>query len=242
MKIKTLIIDDEPIALTKLRKYVERLSFLELVGTCSSAPEAFALMQSTPVDVIFTDINMPDLDGLSFISTLSNPPMVVFITAHAQYAVDSYRLSAVDYLLKPYGFADFQRAAAKVMQQYALTHRELPAPADSLPDYIFVKTDSRFLKVRHADILYIKGYGEYLQIFLIGQSTPLVTLSSFASIQRHLPPGFMQVHRSFLVNLDRVESVERMRIVMENDEYIPVSDTYKNDFQNYLRSRSVGMK
>lgn len=118
MKIKTLIIDDEPIALEKLKSYVGKVPFLELTGECESAMDAIKILSETQVDVIFTDINMPDLNGLEFVSSLSNPPIVVFITAYAQYAVESYKLAAVDYLLKPYGFADFQRSANKVLEFY----------------------------------------------------------------------------------------------------------------------------
>ena len=118
MKIRTVIIDDEPIALAKLKNYVEKTPFLELVGEYPSAVNAMEILAEGNVDAVFTDINMPDMDGLQFIGTLSNPPIVVFITAYSQYAVESYRLSAIDYLLKPYGFSDFQRASNKVLKAY----------------------------------------------------------------------------------------------------------------------------
>jgi len=232
-----VIIDDEPIALEKLESYVAKVPFLELAGRFQSAHEALPLINSGEVDALFTDINMPDLDGLSLIRELSSPPLVVFITAHAAHAVESYRLSAIDYLLKPYGFPDFLRAANKLARQYSLLHN---ATTQSDSDYLFVKTDSRYLRVAFADIRYIKGYGEYLQVFVEGEATPLVTLSSFASVRTRLPSGFMQVHRSYLVNLNRVTRVERMRIVMDDGTYIPVSESYKSAFLQYLHSRSVG--
>lgn len=243
MKLRTLVIDDEPIALEKLGKYVEKVPFLELVSACESALDAIAVLNEKPVDLIFTDINMPDLNGMDFIASLSSTPMVVFITAYAQYAVDSYRLSAVDYLLKPYGFAEFQRAANKALEAYS-TRRQSGASSQSnsqsVNDSLFVKVDYRYVRIRLASICYIKGYGEYLQIFTEGSSTPILTLSSFADIKERLSDNFLQVHRSYIVNMDQVESINRGRIIMDADTYIPVGDSFKNAMQSYLLDHSVG--
>lgn len=241
MKLRTLIIDDEPIALEKLRKYVGKIPFLELVGACESALEATALLADNPVDLIFTDINMPDLSGMDFIASLPSAPMVVFITAYAQYAVDSYRLSAVDYLLKPYGFADFQRAANKALESYSAKAAQTCVPGQqSTKDSLFVKVDYRYVRVSLASVRYIKGYGEYLQIFVCESSAPLLTLSSFADIKERLTDNFLQVHRSYIVNMDQVESISRGRIIMDADTYIPVGDSFKNALQTYLLDHSVG--
>lgn len=246
MKLNTLIIDDEPIALEKLRNYVDKVSFLHLVGTCRNGLEAAALMASEDVDVIFTDINMPDMSGLDFVASLVGNPLVVFITAYSNYAVDSYKLSAVDYLLKPYGFADFQKAANKVLEQYSLRHpvKEHPAVDSDAGSggttSLFVKVDYRYVRVSLAEIRYIKGYGEYLQIYLDGNATPLLTLSSFGAIREKLNDNFLQVHRSYIVNMDKVESINKGRIQMDADTVIPVGDSYKDAFQNYIMGRSVG--
>ncbi len=241
MKLRTLIIDDEPIALEKLRKYVGKIPFLELVGACESALDASAFLADNPVDLIFTDINMPDLSGMDFIASLPTAPMVVFITAYAQYAVDSYRLSAVDYLLKPYGFAEFQRAANKALENYSAKSVQ-PSAAGQQPqnDSLFVKVDYRYVRVSLASVRYIKGYGEYLQIFTAESSAPLLTLSSFADIKERLTDNFLQVHRSYIVNMDQVESISRGRIIMDADTYIPVGDSFKNTLQTYLLDHSVG--
>lgn len=241
MKLRTLIIDDEPIALEKLGKYVEKVPFLELVGTCESALDASAVLADVPVDLIFTDINMPDLNGMDFIASLSAAPMVVFITAYARYAVDSYKLSAVDYLLKPYGFAEFQRAANKALEHYA---SKAPAPA-AMPvkdrrESLFIKVDYRYVRVSLSSVRYIKGYGEYLQVFTVGSSSPLLTLSSFADIKERLSESFLQVHRSYIVNMDQVESISRGRIIMDAETYIPVGDSFKNALQDYLQEHSAG--
>ncbi len=247
MKLRTLIIDDEPIALAKLKSYVGKTPFLELAAECQSAFEAIDFLAGEEVDLVVTDINMPDLNGLDFIRSLPKAPMVVFTTAHPQYAVDSYRVSAVDYLLKPYGFADFHRAVSKALDQ-ATVRREPaaadpsaaapPAPASS--GSLFVKVDYRYIRVSLSDIRYIKGYGEYLQIYVDGSPIPLLTLSSFASIRERLSDNFLQVHRSYIVNMDHVAQIERNRVVMSHDLYIPVGDSFKAPFQAYLASHAVG--
>ncbi len=238
MKLRTLIIDDEPIALEKLRGYVEKTPFLELVAACPGGLDALAVLAHTPADLVFTDISMPDLDGMEFVRSLPEPPMVVFTTAHAGYAVDSYRLSAVDYLLKPYGYADFHRAASKALE--LAMKREAAAPAPDATASLFVKTDSRYLRVDLADIRYIKGYGEYLQIYIAGAASPLLTLSSFAAVRERLGDSFLQVHRSYIVNMNHVRHIERARIFMDADTVIPVGDSYKTSFQNYLSSHAIG--
>lgn len=249
-RLRTLIIDDEPIALEKLRNYVAKTPSLELVAACESPLEATAAIASDDIDLIFTDINMPDLNGLEFVGSLQSPPMVVFITAYDNYAVESYRLSAVDYILKPYSLADFQRAANKALSLYRLKMRESGLPASETaaaeavpsPGTLFIKVDYRYINVRLADIRFIKGYGEYLQIFTLRRDSPLLTLSSFASIADRLPAHFLQVHRSYIVNMEQVERIERNRIVMDADTLIPVGDSYREAFAAYLSSHSVGRK
>lgn len=241
MKIRTLVIDDEPIALEKLKNYVSKVPFLELAGACQSAVDAAGVLACGNVDVIFTDINMPDIDGMEFVGSLPNPPMVVFITAYAQYAVDSYRLSAVDYLLKPYGFADFQRAANKVLEQYKSRHAQNDSLIGERNGSIFIKVDYRYVRVNLSDIRYIKGYGEYLQIYMDGSASPLLTLSSFAAIMERLPSSFLQVHRSYVVNMDRVVRIEKSRVIMDAETYIPVGDSYRTAFMDYLTTHSLGM-
>ena len=187
MKLRTLIIDDEPIALEKLRSYVEKVPFLELAAACHSGIDAMAVLAAEKIDLIFTDIDMPDLNGMELAGSLADAPMIVFTTAYAQYAVDSYRLSAVDYLLKPYSFADFQRAANKALAQAQRDGADTQREAGS----VFVKVDYRYVRVKLDDIRYIKGFGEYLQIFTTSQPEPMMTLSSFASMAqklRHIRP------------------------------------------------------
>lgn len=238
MKIKTLIVDDEPIALEKLHKYVEKSPSLKLAGKCSNALDAIGIINDGDIDLVITDINMPDLSGMDFIKSLTNPPIVIFTTAYEEYAVESYQVSAADYLLKPYDLATFQKAINKV-QAIIEAGKIKPVPV-AAAGHIFVKIDYKYLNVRLSDIEYIKGYGEYLQIFIAGASTPLTTLSTFAAIRNRLGEPFLQVHRSYIVNMERIRHVERARIVMPGDVYIPISDSYKPDFQDYINAHSIG--
>lgn len=233
-----MAVDDEPVALEKLRNYIDRIPYLELVAACESPFDAMQVLVESPVDAIFIDINMPDLNGLEFIASLTHPPLVVFTTAYSEYAVASYRVAAVDYLLKPYGFADFQRAADRVLSQFGLQTRERPAAETGSP--LFIKVDYRWIRVASEEILYIQGYDDYLRIYLCDKPAPLLTHASFATIRSTLPPHFLQVHRSYIVNMNRVREVERARIVMDRETRIPVGDLYKEDFIEYLKRHSVG--
>lgn len=243
MKLNTLIIDDEPIALEKLRGYVAKVPFLELRGACRNGIEASALIAVGGIDVIFTDINMPDMSGLELLDTLPEPPLVVFITAYTDYAVESYRYSAVDYLLKPYGFGEFQRAANKVLERHASrTSRATPGPSAATAEgdgSIFIKADRRYVRVNLADILYIKGCGEYLRIYTSGESSPLLTLSSFAAIKGRLTEAFVQVHRSYVVNMERAQSVGKGRVVINGDTELPVGESYRQAVMDYLTSHTL---
>lgn len=236
MTLRTLIIDDEPIALEKLRKYVELSPSLSLSASCTDGFEAMEYLKDNEVDLIITDINMPDLNGLDFVRSLATQPLVVFTTAYPQYAVEGYKVSAVDYLLKPYGFAEFSRAVGKAAELFSLRKREPSQVSES----IFVKVDYRYVRVQLSEIRFIKGYGEYLQIFIEGRANPLVTLSSFAAIKGSLSDNFLQIHRSYIVNMDHVQLIERGRIVMDEENRLPVGESYKASFQEYLAAHSIG--
>lgn len=245
MKLKALIIDDEPIALEKLRSYAAKVPFLEIAGACRNGIEATDIISREAIDVVFTDINMPDMSGMDFISSLTNPPLVVFITAYSDYAIESYRLSAIDYLLKPYNFADFQRAANKVLEQYNFRAGQdkstSPDGSNKVAEgSLFVKVDHKYVRIDLPNIRYIKGCGEYLQIYTIGSNSPLMTLSSFNSVKMKLPDNFLQIHRSFVVNMNAVQSISKNRIMMDADTSIPVGDSYKDALISFLTSHSIG--
>lgn len=243
MKLNTLIIDDEPIALEKLRSYVAKVPFLTLAGACRTGIEASALIAGGGIDVIFTDINMPDMSGLEMLDTLTDAPLVVFTTAYTDYAVESYRYSAVDYLLKPYGFAEFQRAANKVLERHASRTPRTPVGATAAgaesDGSIFIKADRRYVRVSLADILYIKGCGEYLRVYVAGEASPLLTLSSFSAIKERLTEAFVQVHRSYIVNMERAQSVGKGRVVISGDTELPVGESYRQTVMDYLASHTL---
>lgn len=236
MTLRTLIIDDEPIALEKLRKYVELSPGLSLSALCADGFEAMEYLKDNEVDLIITDINMPDLNGLDFVKALPVQPLVIFTTAYPQYAIEGYKVSAVDYLLKPYGFAEFSQAVGKAVELLSLRKKEALPVSESL----FVKVDYRYVRVLLSDIRFIKGYGEYLQIFIEGRINPLVTLSSFAAIKESLSDNFLQIHRSYIVNMDHVQLIERNRIIMDEENRLPVGENYKPAFQEYLAAHSIG--
>lgn len=238
MVLTTIVIDDEPIALEKLKNYTQKVPFLKLVGSFDNSLDALEFLASEKVDLIVTDIEMPDLNGMDMINGLTDAPSVIFTTAYEQYAVDSYRVRAVDYLLKPYSFADFQRAANRALQAAGPRPETNTSARDT--ESIFVKTDTRYVKIDTADILYIKGFGEYLQIYLRNARSPLLTLSSFAAIKERLGSGFLQVHRSYVVNMANTRMIERSRINLCDDTAIPVSDGYRASLQTWLAGHSVG--
>lgn len=187
-----MAVDDEPIALGKLENYIHRIPFLELVALCESPVEAVQIMMEQRVDALFVDINMPDLNGMEMVSSLPNPPMVVFTTAYAEYAAESYRIPAVDYLLKPFDFADFQRAASRLLKQAKLSNG---TTATSDEDYLLVKDGYKYVNVPVADILYIQGMRDYVKIYAEGRK-PVVVNTSMTQMKEKLPASFLQVHRS----------------------------------------------
>lgn len=234
-QIRCLAVDDEPMALKKLEAYILKTPFLELVELCESPVEAMRVMDSQPVDAMFIDINMPDLNGMEFVSCLAERPMVVFTTAYAEYAVDAWRVSAVDYLLKPFDFADFQRAAGKLLKQF----RQAQQPSASRDSSLFVKDGYRYVNISVADILYAKAMSDYVRIYLCSGESVMAGIS-MRMLKEKLPENFVQVHRSHIVNMNLVREIERSCIVMGDDARIVVGENYRKDFNNYLRAHSLG--
>ena len=233
--IRVLAIDDEPLALQQLVAYIRKIPFLELVAECQSALEAKDILNQEQVDAIFCDINMPDLNGMDFVKSLSVPPLIVFTTAYSEYAVEGFKVDAVDYLLKPFGLDDFRRAANRLK---ALTSHPSPLTSDE-DDTIFVKTDYRVVKLTVSDIRYVEGMSEYLKIYLEGQK-PVITLLSMKKMEENLPPYFMRIHRSYIINLKKIQEVNKNRVIMDADTYLPIGDNYREAFNNYLNTKFLG--
>lgn len=241
--LKCIAVDDEPLALQKLKNYISKTPYLELAGTCHNALEAQTFLAEQQVDLIFLDINMPDLNGVDFVRTLRDKPMIIFTTAYSEYAVEGFRLDAIDYLLKPYSFADFSRSAAKAQSLYELLHRPRTTGSDeeteALPkdrEYISVKADYKVSLVRIADIVYLESEGEYVRMHLADGST-ITTLFRLKNMEAALPADtFMRVHRSYIVNLRCIKSYVKGRIFLGETEYVPIGENYKEAFQNYIDS------
>jgi DNA-binding LytR/AlgR family response regulator len=235
--IECLIVDDEPLALNLLEKYVRQTPFLQLAGRCGSAFEAMEIMNDRPVDLLFLDIQMPDLSGLEFSRTLQNGPRVIFTTAFEQYALEGFKVDALDYLLKPFSYAEFLRAAQKAKAWFE--RAVAAAPATPGANYIFVKSEYRLVRIDLDEVLFMEGLKDYVKIHLAGHDKPVLSLMSLKALDEQLPAGqFMRVHRSFIVRLDKVETVEKGRIVFGRT-YIPVADNYREKFQEFLNGRSL---
>jgi len=188
---------------------------------------------------------MPDLNGMDFVKSLAAPPLIVFTTAYSEYAVEGFKVNAVDYLLKPFGLDDFRRAANRLKERLetspvAVPVAEMPQSNAEEDDTIFIKTDYKVVKIAISDIRYIEGMSEYLKIHLEGQPKPLVTLLSMKKMEEYLPPSFMRIHRSYIVNLKRIQEVNKNRVIMDADTYLPIGDNYKEAFNDYLNTRFLG--
>ena len=239
--IRVLAIDDEPLALQQLATYIKKIPFLELVTECQSAIEAKEILNNENIDAIFCDINMPDLNGMDFVKSLSTPPLIVFTTAYSEYAVEGFKVDAVDYLLKPFGLDDFKRAANRLQERLEVRQQE-PATTivSSEDDSIFVKTDYRVVKIAISDIRYIEGMSEYLKIHLESQPKPIVTLLSMKKMKEFLPSHFMRIHRSYIINLKKIQEVNKNRVIMDSETFLPIGDNYKDAFNDYLNKKFLG--
>lgn len=227
MKLRCVIIDDEPLAIDLLKSYVEQTPYLELAATFENPLAAMETIRSGNIQVLYLDINMPQISGLEFSKTLPASTRIIFTTAYEQYAIEGFRLNALDYLLKPISYTEFLHASNKAFEWFKLVDTN---EASS----IFIKSGYRMEKVELSDILYIENQKDYVKFHLEGVSEPVSSLMSMQSLEEKLPPKqFMRVHRSFIVNLNKIKTIERNCIVF-GKEYIPVSDTYKDRFMDFL--------
>jgi two-component system, LytTR family, response regulator LytT len=230
--IRTLAIDDEPLALQLVAGYIRKTPYLELVGTFDNPISAMEFLEKQPVELIFLDIHMPDLMGTDFVRSLDRVPKIIFTTAYEKYALEGFKLDAVDYLLKPFGYEEFLVSAQKAKKLIDLEQKAVTV--QSKGDFLFLKSDYKTRRINFDDILYIEGLKDYVKVFLKGEPKPILSLNLLKTIESKLPASrFMRVHRSFIVNLGRVDTVERSRIVF-GTTYIPIGDQYKEKFQEFL--------
>lgn len=243
MILNCVIIDDEPLALELLESYVKKTTFLNLVGSYTNAIQAMKDMSSLPpVQLMFLDIQMPGIDGLEFAKLIDSSTRVVFTTAFEQYALESYKVNALDYLLKPISYTDFLQSVNKAVHWFDLHNKSLQSTVEKTnthQDYIYVKSDYKLLQIPLHQILYIEGLKDYVKIYIEGEPKPTLSLISMKMMEERLPSSqFIRVHRSYIVQKSKIKVVDRGRIVFDK-EYIPVSDSYKQELFAYLSEHSI---
>ena len=242
MILSCAIIDDEPLAVSLLESYVKKTPFLALKGKYNSAILALPELNANPVDLLFLDIQMPELSGMEFSRMLSGNTRIIFTTAFEHYALDSYKVNALDYLLKPISYADFLQSAQKALQWVEMLNNKQNPPMKSDtqdPESIFIKTERRLVQIRLNQILYIEGLKDYVKIYIEGQASPVLSLMSMKTMEELLPANkFVRVHRSYIVQPEKIKVIERSRIIF-GKEYIPISDNYKDKFNEFLSRRSL---
>ena len=239
-KLRCAVVDDEPLALGLMASYVKKTPFLELVGSYSSAVQAMQEMHDHPVDLLFLDIQMPELNGLDYSRMLPRQTRVVFTTAFNQYAIDGYRVNALDYLLKPISYPDFLQAANKAQDWFKLVEQGQKEHIDSSDSIrsIFVKSEYKLIQIELKNILYIEGLKDYVKIYEENSAKPIMSLMSMKSLEEMLPASrFIRVHRSYIVQKEKIRIIDHNRIVFGNT-YIPIGDNYKQAFQEFLDKRS----
>ncbi|AIZ43022.1 LytR/AlgR family response regulator transcription factor [Cellulophaga baltica] len=246
--ITCIIVDDEPMALNLVESYVSKTPFLQLKKKCSSALEALDYLNEVPVDLIFLDIQMPDLTGLEFSKMLPKNTRFILTTAFDQYALEGFKVEALDYLLKPFDYAEFLTAANKAKVWFDLSKKQT-VPVSVVPElkeqpekeFLFVKSEYKQLRIKLADVLYFEGLKDYIKIWIKDNPKAILTLMSLKSLEEELPEqSFMRVHRSFIVSLKNIDVVERSQILI-NNQRITVSEQYKSKFLDYINANSLNL-
>lgn len=233
MILNCWIVDDEPLALELLSSYVSKTPFLKLTGKFSNAVKAMEKMPDKRIDLIFLDIQMPEVDGLEFARFIDEETRIIFTTAFSEYALDGYKVNALDYLLKPFSYSDFLNASKKALNWYEMKEATKEIK-ESSRNSIFVRSDYKLINILFDDILYIEGLKDYIKIFVSEESKPILTLMSLKSMEVDLPGNrFIRVHRSYIVNRDKISSVDKNRIII-NKKQIPIGETYRKGFMDSI--------
>ncbi|GGG47876.1 LytR/AlgR family response regulator transcription factor [Bizionia arctica] len=239
IKITCVIVDDEPMALNLVESYVQKTPFLELKKKCSSAIEAMEFIKEEPVDLLFLDIQMPDLTGIEFSRLLPQETRVIFTTAFDQYALEGFKVEALDYLLKPFDYAEFLAAANKANTWFSMVKGKQSNVVSKEKDFLFVKSEYKQIRIKLADVLYFEGLKDYIKIWIKDNPKPILTLMSLKSLEEELPETqFMRVHRSFIVSLKNIDVIERSQIII-NKQRITVSEQYKPKFLEFVNNNSL---
>jgi two-component system LytT family response regulator len=225
--MRCIIIDDEPLALELLEDNIKLVDRLQLVASCRSAAQAIQIMQDQPIDLIFCDIRMPVITGLQFVKGLQQKPMIIFITAYQEYAVEGFELDVIDYLLKPVPLERFLKACNKALDFFDLQKLRSAETQSPAKNHFFVYVDYNLVKLSHSDITYIEGLKDYVKLYLKGQNKPVLSRVTIKSLVEQLPPAqFFRTHKSYIVNLDHIQSIRNGRIKLEGAE-VPYGENYK---------------
>ena len=212
-----------------------------IAGACPSAAKAKEILDRESVDVLFVDINMPDISGMDFVKSLAAPPMIVFTTAYSEYAVEGFKVDAVDYLLKPFGLDDFKKAAEKVRKRYDSEHQSAAVSAPDADDALFFKTDYKVVRVPVSKITYVEGMSEYLKIHVEGEKDSVIVLLSMKKLEERLPSDrFMRIHKSYIIALGQIREVARGRVSITPEVSLPIGDSYREAFNKYLDAKFLG--
>lgn len=233
IKLNCLAVDDESLALDLLEDNIAKVPFLHLVKRCKNAFDAIETLQKEAIDLVFLDIQMPGITGVQFLKTIKEPPMVIFITAYQQYALEGFELDVIDYLLKPLSFERFMKAVTKAYDLHHLRTQHTALPIEALPkenDSLFVNADYSLVKVKIQEITYVEGLKDYIKIHVLGGTKPIVTRMTMKAIEEKLPTHlFFRIHKSYIIALDKIESIRNLKIKIGNAQ-IPVSEHYSEDF------------
>lgn len=236
MKITCLIVDDEPLAQELMGRYVQNTSFLECIGICSSAIEAMAFMDTNKVDLLFLDIQMPELSGLEFSKNIPKETRIIFTTAFDQYALEGYKVNALDYLLKPFSYNEFYSSVQRAKEWFDTTEN-----SNRNNGFIFVKSEYKQVRIDLKDVIYFEGLKDYIKIWIKDQPKPILTLLSLKALESELDPKlFMRVHRSFTISLENILAVERGSALMRNEVSITIAEQYKAKFKEFVSGKSLG--
>jgi DNA-binding LytR/AlgR family response regulator len=234
MKLNCIIVDDEPVARKGLEEYIMDCGFLTMEGSCENAIKAMTLLNEKAVDLIFLDIQMPKMSGIDFLKSLHQPPMVIFTTAYPEYALESYELDVIDYLVKPIPFERFLKSAQKAFDYKSLREKAL---AGSATDYFFVKSDNKYEKVKYADVLFVEAMQNYCIIHT--SSGKLITYLTFGSMESNLPADqFLKVHKSFLVSIQKINAIEGSEILIGRAR-IPISRSLKEQVMKRIMDNNL---
>ncbi|MCI1640578.1 MAG: LytTR family DNA-binding domain-containing protein [Bacteroidales bacterium] len=239
-KLKCIIVDDEPLAIKMLENYVNRTPFLQLDSSYTDPVLSLSEIKSRKPELVFLDIQMPDLNGMELSGMIPPETRIIFTTAFKQYAFDSYQVSALDFLLKPIRYQKFLEAAEKAKQWFEMKETSDSSPAKKERNSIFIKADGALRKVEFSDILYVAGMKDYVMFYLSGEKYPVVTHLTMKAVEEMLPSDyFMRVHRSYIISLNKIESIDSYNDITIGKEVIHVTDAYKSNFERYLTDNSI---